>query len=173
MIMKLQDTTTRGLLLAILCLAVLATTPGCSRHAGIPANPFPASDEVAGWVKTGDTRTFSAAELWSYIDGDAERYVKAGLQSTSTSDYNFKNSFDTVVDIYTMGDAKSAGAILEGEPAGQAKPVSIGDGGRLYGGSLVFRKGRYLVRAVAYKQSSEVQQALQDLGREIERRLSQ
>ena len=172
MTMKVQDATIRGLILAILCLVVLAT-PGCSRHAGIPANPFPASDDVAGWVKTGETRTFSAAELWSYIDGDAERYVKAGLQSTSTSDYNFKNSFDTVVDIYTMGDAKAARAILEGEAAGQAKPVSIGDGGRLYSGSLVFRKGRYLVRAVAYKQSPEVQQALQDLGREIERRLSQ
>jgi Family of unknown function (DUF6599) len=172
MTMKLRHTTTRGLLLAILCLAVLAT-PGCNRHAAIPANPFPASNEVAGWVKTGETRTFSATELWSYIDGDAERYVKAGVQSTSTSDYNFKNSFDAVVDIYTMQDAKGARAILDGEPSGQAKALQIGDSGRLYGGSLVFCKGRYLVRGVAYKQSSEVQQALQDLGREIERRLSQ
>jgi hypothetical protein len=172
MTVNLQHTTTRGLLLAISCLAVLATL-ACSRHAGILANPFPASNEVAGWVKTGETRTFSAAELWSYIDGDAERYVKAGVQTTSTSDYSFKNSFDVVVDIYTMQDAKGARAILDGEPSGQAKALQIGDSGRLYGGSLVFCKGRYLVRAVAYKQSSEVQQALQNLGREIERRLSQ
>ncbi len=170
--MTLKSTTRRGSILAVICLAVLAFG-ACSRHAAVPASPFPASNEVAGWLKTGETRTFSAAELWSYVDGDAERYVKAGVQSTSTSDYNFKNSFDTVVDIYTMGDAKGARAILEGEPAGQAKPVSIGDGGRLYGGSLVFCKGRSLVRAVAYKQSSEVQQALQDLSSEIARRLSQ
>ncbi len=170
--MTLKSTTGRGSILAVICLAVLAFG-ACSRHAGIPASPFPASNEVAGWVKTGKTRTFSAAELWSYVDGDAERYVKAGVQSTSTSDYNFKTSFDTVVDIYTMSDATGARTIFDGEPAGQAKPVQIGDSGRLYGGSLVFRKGRYLVRAVAYKQSSEVQQALQDLGHEIERRLPQ
>ncbi len=170
--MTLKSTTGSGLILAVLWVAILANA-GCSRHPAVPASPFPASNEVAGWVKTAETRTFSATELWSYIDGDAERYVKAGVQSTSTSDYNFKNSFDTVVDIYTMGDAKGSRTILEGEPAGQAKAVSIGDGGRLYGSSLVFCKGRYLVRAVAYKQSPEVPQALQDLSREIERRLSQ
>ncbi len=169
--MTLKSATSHEWFLAVICLAILAFG-ACSRHAAGPASPFPASNEVAGWAKTGETRTFSATELWSYIDGDAERYVKAGVQSTSTSDYNFKNAFDTVVDIYTMGDAKGAQAILEGEPAGQAKPAPIGDSGRLYGGSLVFCKGRYLVRAVAYKQSPEVQQALQDLSSEIERRLS-
>ena len=123
------------------CLAVLADA-ACSRHAGVPATPFPASNEVAGWVKTGDTRTFSATELWSYIDGDAERYVKAGVQSTaSTADYNFQNTFDAVVDIYTMGDAKGARTILEGEPAGQAKSVQLGDSGRLYTGQPDFLQG--------------------------------
>lgn len=169
--MILQRTTGRGLILAS-CLAVLAFV-ACSRHVGVPASPFPASNEVAGWVKTGEIRTFSSTELWSYIDGDAERYVKAGVQSTSTADYNFQNTFDTVVDIYTMGDAKGTRTILEEEPAGQAKSVQLGDSGRLYAGSLVFCKGRYLVRIVAYKQFPVVQPALQDLGREIERRLSQ
>jgi hypothetical protein len=170
--MIFKRTTGRSLLLAASCLAVLAFV-ACSRHAGISATPFPASNEVAGWVKTGDTRTFSATELWSYIDGDAERYVKAGVQSTSTADYHFQNGFDAVVDIYTMGDAKGARMILEGEPAGQAQSVQLGDSGRLYAGSLVFCKGRYLVRVVAYKQPPEVQKALQELGREIERRLSE
>jgi hypothetical protein len=168
--MTLKRRNSRGVILAALC-AVLLLHAGCNRHSGAPGTPFPASNEVAGWVKTGETRTFTAAELWSYIDGDAERYVKAGVQSTSTADYNFKGSFDTVVDVYTMGDAKGARTILDAEPAGQAKPVDIGETGRLYSGALVFCKGRFLVRVVAYKQSPEVQQALQDLSREIEWRL--
>ena len=49
--------------------------------------------------------------------------------------------------------------------------MQVGDKGFLYGGSLVFCKGRYLVRVVAYKQSPEAQKALQELGGEIERRL--
>lgn len=160
-----------ALVLAILGLAMLALA-SCSRRVGAAPALFPASNEVAGWAKTSETRTFSATELWNYIDGDAERYVKAGVQGTSTSDYNFRNTFDAVADIYTMTDAKGAQTIFEGELAGQAKPVQFGDGGRLSAGSLVFYKGRYLVRLVAYKESPEVQQALQELGREIERRLS-
>jgi Family of unknown function (DUF6599) len=168
MTMKLNP---RGLILAAICLAVLAVA-ACDRRAGRAAAPFPSSNEVAGWVKSGETRTFSATELWSYIDGDAERYVKAGVKSTATSDYNFKNTFDTVVDIYTMADAKGARTIFDGEPAAQAKSVPLGDAARQSGTSLVFYKGPYLVRLVAYKESPEGQAALKDLGREIERRLS-
>jgi hypothetical protein len=170
--MALKRGNSRGVILAALCAVVLLYA-GCSRRTGVAGTPFPPSNEVAGWVKTGETRTFTATELWSYIDGDAERYVKAGVQSTSTADYNFKNGFDTVVDVYTMGDAKGARTIFEAEAAGQAKPAQIGESGRLFSGALVFCKGRFLVRLVAYKQSPEVQQALQDLGRGIERRLPQ
>ena len=77
-----------------------------------------------------------------------------------------------MADVYTMGDAKGAQTILDAEPTSHAKLVRMGDRGLLHGGSLVFCEGPYLVRVVAYKQSPEVQTALQELGREIERRLS-
>lgn len=166
-----KATTGHFLLVAIVC--VVFGNAACSRHAGAQATPFPVSNEVAGWVKTGDTRTFSAAELWSYIDGDAERHVKAGVQKTSTADYKFQNTVEAVVDIYTMGNPQGARAIFEREPASQAKSVQLGDGGRLYAGSLVFCRKQYLVRIVAYKQSPEVQTALQALARGIDRRLSE
>ena len=144
----------------------------CSRHTEGQATPFPASNEVAGWVKTGDARTFAASELWSYIDGDAERYVKAGVQSTTTSDYKFQDRFEAVADVYVMTNAEGARTILNSETASQSQALQLGDGGRLYSGSLVFCKGKYLVRIVAYKEGTDVQQALRDLGRAIDQRLS-
>jgi len=159
------------LILTAMTLAVLFYA-SCSRHEGVPS-PFPDSNEVAGWVKTADARTFSATELWNYIDGDAERYVKAGVQTTSTADYQFQDKFDAVVEVYTMTSAAGARTIFESEPAGQAKSVPLGDSARLYGASLVFCKGTHLVRIVAYKQLPDVQPALQELGHEIEKRLSQ
>jgi hypothetical protein len=170
--MILKSSHNCGKLLAVLCLAMFAYA-ACSRQAKVPASPFPASNQVVGWVKTGDTRTFSATELWNYIDGEAERYVKAGVQTTSTADYNFQKKFDAVVDVYAMSSTAGARTILESEPAGETKSAHIGDRGRSYTGSLVFSKGRYLVRIVAYKQAPEVQPALLELGREIERRVSQ
>lgn len=170
--MTRKQTIGRGVFLAVLCVTSWAHV-ACNRQAKAPVTPLPSSNEVSGWTKTGDTRNFTASDLWNYIDGDAERYVKAGVQTTSTADYNFQNKFDAVADIYSMADMAGARTILESEPAGQATAAQFGDSARLYTGGLVFRKGRYLVRIVAYKQSPEVQQAVQNLGREIEKRLSE
>jgi uncharacterized protein DUF6599 len=133
---------------------------------------FPASNQVAGWARTGDIRTFEAADLWKYIDGDAERYLKAGVQRVSTADYKFQNKVNAVVDIYIMGNAEGAEKIFNSEPAADGKTIQLGDGARLHSQSLVFRKGPCLVRIVAYEESAETQQALLQLGQNIELRLA-
>lgn len=161
----------RGGLLMSLCLALLADA-GCNRRAGSQSSPFPASNEVSGWERTSEIRTFQAADLWKYIDGEAERYLKAGVQSASTADYRFHGKFDAVVDIYTMGTVAGVSKVFESEAAGDAKLVQIGDGARLYSESLVFRKGPYLVRITAYEDTAETQPALLSLGRGIEKRLA-
>ena len=161
----------RGVLLIILGVAVLLDG-GCKRQAANGGTFFPASNQVAGWAKTGDTRTFEAADLWKYIDGDAERYLKAGVQKVSTADYKFQNKVDATVDVYTMKSVAGAQTIFQSEPAVDVKPIQLGDDARLHGQSLVFRKGPYLVRIVAYEESAEVQQALLQLGQGIEQRLA-
>jgi hypothetical protein len=158
-------------LLVIVSLALFLNM-SCQRQPPTEQSSFPASNQVAGWATTGDMRSFEAADLWKYIDGDAERYLKAGVQRVSTADYKFQNNVDATVDIYTMGNAEGAEKIFRSEPAVDAKPIQLGDDARLHSQSLVFRKGAYLVRIVAFEQSAETQQALLQLGRSIESRLS-
>ena len=160
-----------GLVLIALCLALLGA-PACKRSTQ-NAVPFPASNEASGWARSGEIRTFPAADLWKYIDGEAERYLKAGVQSTSTADYRFHDKSDAVVDVYTMGSAEGSRQILDAEPAANAQSISVGDTARLYSQSLVFRRGPYLVRITAYDESAETQQALLVLAHAIEQRLSQ
>ncbi len=162
----------RGALLVLLGIALLVDA-GCRRHPEAEPSFFPASNEVAGWAKTGEIRTFEAADLWKYIDGEAERYLKAGVQRVSTADYKFQNQVDAVVDIYTMENAEGAKKIFESEPAVDVKPIQLGDEARESSQSLVFRKGAYLVRVVAYEESAETQQAIVGLGQAIELRLAQ
>jgi len=156
--------------LVLLIAAAIATT-SCKRGPTAETSFFPPSNEVAGWVKTTATRTFAAPDLWKYIDGGAEKYLKAGGQSASTADYKFQNRLDAVADIYSMSNAEGAREILESEPLGDAKTPLLGDSSRLHSQSLVFRKGQYLVQIVAYQEYPEAQQALLDLGRGIEKRL--
>ncbi len=160
----------RGALTITLCITLLGDT-ACNRERRTEAAPFPASNEVAGWAKTGDTRTFDAADLWKYIDGEAERYLNAGAQRVSTADYKFQNKVDAVVDIYTMGNAEGAEKILKSEPVVDVKPIQLGNEARVSSQSLVFRKGVYLVRIVVYEESVETQQAIVGLGQAIEQRL--
>lgn len=162
--------------------AALSTAPllmaGCggksmSSQAGATstASFFPASATVVGWTRGDDVRTFSAHELSNYIDGDAEKYIKAGVQATSTADYKFQNKFDAVADIYLFADVSSAKLIYDSEPPGDAASPKVGDAARLYEQSMVYRKGRYLVRIVAYQASPQMQQAILDLGNAIEVKL--
>jgi hypothetical protein len=161
----------RGVLLVMLSVALLLDA-SCKRQPGTEPSFFPASNQVAGWAKTGDTRTFEAANLWKYIDGEAERYLKAGVQRVSTADYKFQNKIDAVVDIYTMGNTEGAEKVFQSEAAADGKPIQLGDGARLSSQSLVFRKEAFLVRIVAFEESAGTEQALLQLGHGIELRLA-
>lgn len=155
--------------MAVLALAAVVAGTGCQKAARV--DPFPASGAVADWQKTSDTRVFAAKDLWQYIDGDAEQYLKAGVVSAATSDYKYRNQVEAVVDVYTMGNAAGAHAILAAEHAPSDKSGLLGDEAITYPQSVTFRKGPYLVRIVAYELTPATEPALLALGRGIEAKL--
>lgn len=169
----------RSLLLPALSWLVLAAALGimllfcfaCRRPAASPTSLFPDSAEAPGWSKAPEIRTFSADKLSDYIDGDAEKYLKAGVRSTSTADYKFGDKVQATADVYTFSSANGAKTILESEPAMDAQTPALGDAARLFAQSLTFRKGPYLVRIVAYQDSPEVAPALLNLGQAVEKKL--
>jgi hypothetical protein len=155
----------------VLILSIM--TAGChARLAPKTATFFPESNEAPGWTK-GETRTFEAGSLWEYIDGDAERYLQAGVQKTLTSDYRYREKIEAAADVYVMTDPEGARKIFDSESAAGSHPVNLGDAGHSAKGSVTFRKGSFFVRIVAYQDSPEVGEALETLGRAIERRLDQ
>jgi hypothetical protein len=155
---------------ATLAIAIVAAAAlgGCKKG---KVDAFPASNAIAGWQKTSDTRTFDAKNLWQYIDGDAEQYISAGVVSTSTSDYKYQGQLEAVVDVYTMNDAAGARKILETGQTGDAKTVQLGDAGIAYAQSIIFRKGHSLVRIVAYESTPGAPQALLALAHGVEAKL--
>jgi hypothetical protein len=157
-------------LAAIVAVGLAMIACSCKKQS--PAQPLPVSNEVAGWEKTGETQTYTAQTLSNYIDGGAEQYLKAGFKSVSTSEYKFHGKIEAVADVYVMADASAARKIFEADPAGNAKAVQLGDAARAYNQSVVFYKGPFLVRLVAYQETPETSQALQQLGQGIEKRLS-
>jgi hypothetical protein len=153
--------------LVILLLATIGVS-GCKKK---NANSFPASGVVAGWEKSSETRTFEPKDLWQYIDGDSEQFIRAGVVSTATSDYKYQGQLEAVVDVYTMSGPDGAQTILEQGQTKDAQSISLGDEGLQYAQSVSFRKGRYLVRIVAYESSASTPQALMALAHGFEANL--
>ena len=159
-----------SLLVGALVVALLATVAvsGCKKK---NANPFPESGAVVGWEKSSETRTFEPKDLWQYIDGDSEQFIQAGVVSTDTSDYKYQGQLEAVVDVYTMGGPDGAQTILERGQTKDVQTVGLGDEGLQYAQSVSFRKGRYLVRIVAYESSASTPQALMALAHGVEANL--
>jgi len=132
---------------------------------------LPESGEAAGWTKTGETRTFDAAGLWQYMDGGADRYERAGVQRTYTAPYRYGAGIEANVEVHLFRTEAGPQAILDAEPSAGSRPVNLGDAARLYSASLVFRKGRYLVRLVSYEEGAGVTPALVALARAVAARL--
>jgi hypothetical protein len=153
---------------AAIALVAVAASTGCKKA---KVDPFPASGAVAGWQKTSDTRTFAAKDLWQYVDGDAEQYISAGVVSTSTSDYKYQGQLEAVVDVHTMGDPSGAHKILTTGQTSDAKTVQLGDEAVQYGQSITFRKGKTLVRIVAYEATPTTPQALLALAQGVQAKL--
>ncbi len=159
---------------SVLLFATLPFLASCGHKASAvtsTATLFPDSNAVPNWTHSPDIRTYPPAQLSEYIDGDAEKYLRANVQSTSTADYKFQNKFEATADIYSFSEPSGAKAIFDSEPAANAATPPLGDAARLYEQSLVFREGRYLVRVVAYEANPQIQQALLDLGKSIEQKL--
>lgn len=153
---------------ALVALGSVLIAASCKKAT---TDPFPATGAIAGWQKTGDTRTYAAKVLWQYIDGEAEQYIRAGVISASTADYKYQDNLDAAVDVYTMSSAAGATEMFDASPAKDATSVHLGDAGVEYAQSVSFRKGPYLVRIVAYESKSEDKQALLALARGIEAKL--
>ena len=143
------------------------------RPAAEPVSGFPQSGEVPGWAKVGETRVFEAADLWKYVDGDAERYLRAGIRRTLTANYRYGDSVEAVADIHLMATPQGATSFFASEPSAGSRPVALGDAGRSYGQSLTFHRGPFFVRLVAYQDTPQTEQALISLGQGIEVRLAQ
>ena len=157
----------------VLAIVTLFLTQACaSKTASGPAAFFPETNEVPGWSK-GETRTFEADRLWEYIDGDANRYLEAGVLRTLATDYRFRERIEAGADIYVMKGAEGAQKIFDNESSAGSQTAQVGDAGRLFQSSVVFRKGPYLVRLTAYQEAPEVGQALVELARGIEKKLEE
>ena len=69
--------------------------------------PFPDSNSIPEWVRSGATETFTRSELYGYINGGAELYLELGFETLRLQRY--RNGEDRLtVELYRMTDPAAA-----------------------------------------------------------------
>lgn len=150
----------------LVLIAVLVLSAACSRE---PAASLP--EGAPGWARNGEVRTFSAKNLSDYIDGEAEKYIQAGMRKALTADYRHRSGLQATVDVFVMDAGLAPRQLLGAEPGADTKGVALGEAARVYSSSLVFRKGRYFVRVVAFGEGIKVPVQLVDLATAVDQEL--
>ncbi len=135
---------------------------------GCAPKPAVLPENTGGWTRASAVRTFRADDLWRYVDGDAERYVRAGVERTLTANYRRRDRLEAVADVHEMKNAAAAQGIFESEQAAGSHACDAGDQCRLYGQMLTFRRGRCFVRLTAYQNPPDIGDALTGLAKSVD-----
>jgi hypothetical protein len=121
----------------------------------------------AGWIKSSKTQVFTPDNLWQHLDGEAQQYIDGGLTSLTTCDYQYNHLTRAVVDVFSMQDADAARRMFRAKRANGAQDIQIGDSGVTYEHSILFYKGKWIVRLFTYERGTDALEQLLVLARNI------
>ena len=146
----------------IACL-VVAVALG-AQQAPIPAE---VKTRLGGLLpKGGDAVRFYSSNLYQYMDGGADIYLKYGLVAMAHREYK-RAGVDATVDVFDMGDPLKAFGMYSAERSPEYHFVDIGAEGYSSESTLNFLQGRYYVRLAAFGDGATA--ALDEFARAISR----
>ena len=121
----------------------------------------------------GSVSFFDEKGLFDYIDGAAPVFITRGFRRLAAAELALsaaQGSGEATADVYDMGTQANAASIYAFEKPPTAVAFSVGDEGHAGRMSLVFRKGRFYVKLVAFEATGEAQ--LPELARLLAGRLT-
>ena len=127
--------------LLALPLAVLA-------WAGDAPPPAPSCTLVPGWSQSGPARSYQTANLFEYMDGNAEGYLIYGFRSMKGVTCR-QGEISFVIDLSDMGDADGAYGIFSADRDPALPTDKFGMAGQVAPRRAMFVKGSYLVEIAA------------------------
>jgi hypothetical protein len=125
---------------------------------------------VPGWEQEGTARTFVAANLFEYVDGNAEGYLAYGF--VQLRNVTCKSGDHTIViDVSEMRDPEAAYGLFAANRNPKQPVAAIGMGGQIQARSAMFCKDKYYVELTDNSDQEQVS-ALQAFVAETEKRIT-
>jgi hypothetical protein len=132
--------------------------------------PGPRCDVIPGWTQAGPSRTYTAENLYDYMDGNSEGYLIYGFKEMrGVTCKSGEASF--VVDISDMPDAESAYGLYASNRDPRVPVESIGMSGQVVPQRGIFVKGNRFVEISASPASMDHSPAIRTFLKGMEARL--
>ncbi len=116
--------------------------------AALCAAQVPKCDPAAGWSQQGAARWYEAANLFEYMDGNAEGYLLYGFASMHGVTC-VRGGDSILIDISEFADDDSAYGMYSANRDLRLPEESLGAGGQLTARRVIFTKGRYYAELAA------------------------
>jgi hypothetical protein len=110
--------------------------------------PAPSCALVPAWSQSGPARSYEAANLFEYMDGNAEGYLIYGFRNMKGVTCR-QGDISFVIDLSDMGDADSAYGIFSADRDPALPTDKIGMAGQVAPRRAMFVKGSYFVEIAA------------------------
>lgn len=101
-----------------------------------------------GWMRTGETETYTKDTIFNLIDGEAELYFPYGFKRTISASYlrNGETENAVSVEVYEMGSPLDAFGVYSTYRDAEAKPFDVGAEGFRGSTMAVFYQGGCFVK---------------------------
>ena len=103
---------------------------------------------VPGWAQRGPARSYTADNLFEYMDGNSEGYLLYGFQNMRGVTCE-KGGVTFVVDVSDFGDADSSYGMFSANRDPRQAMEKLGAGGQIVPRRLIFVKGQYYLEIAA------------------------
>ncbi len=141
----------------VLLIAVLAACHGTPRH-------LPRAAVPAGWRELSRAR-YDRATLYDYVDGGADRYLRRGFKGLAAARYVNAADDELTLDLYDLGTAENARALLAEAKVPHSRPVAVGDEALAHAYGLHFRRGAIYGEVTVPRAEPALQQAAEAFAR--------
>jgi hypothetical protein len=157
--------------LSVVVTGLVLLAVGCSNKKGAEeivaaATLLPQKVESAGLERSSEPVTFEGQALYEHINGGAEIYHLYDFIEVAATYYKLGET-EIAADIYRFADADNAYGLYSTLRPDEPLSVKLGVEGFASASSLDFVKGSFVVRLVAYDESSESAAAIDGLGKAL------
>ncbi len=122
--------------------------------------------ELSGFKKITNYPVFTPENLWDFIDGAADNYLKYGFLDLHVAEY--KKGKDVIkLEIYRHKDNTLAFGIYSSERSSSFRFINLGTQGYSIDGATNFFKGNYYVKIRTYSKKEKTLQSALSLARQV------